>query len=139
MLFSKNKNSRSSRMRSMRKRASKKNNMMHGGFTAYVYLPNEDGIGKGINILPDDTIAKVKDIIKKTMFRASYELDLMFNDSVLDDKRTVAYYNIQKDSHLQLIERRRGIIAEWVHDKVREAMNESEFRRSASSAAHRQK
>ena len=139
MLFSKNKNSRSSRMRSMRKRTSKKNNMMHGGFTAYVYLPTGDGIGKGINILPDDTIAKVKDIIKKTMFRASFEVDLVFNDSVLDDKRTVAYYNIQKDSNLQLIERQRGLISEWLHDKVREAMNESEFRRAASSAANRHK
>ena len=108
--------------------------MMRGGFQAYVKLPPGNGY-EMININPDDTIAKVKDMIKKTMFCASYELDLVFNDRVLDDDRTVAYYNIKKDSQLQLIERQPGLIAEWLGDQFREAWSERDFRLASKRAA----
>lgn len=138
MLFSINKNSRSSRMRSRGKRTSKKNNMMRGGFQAYVKLPPGNGDGM-ININPDDTIAKVKDMIKKTMFRASFQWDLVFNDRVLDDDRTVAYYNIKKDSQLQIIERQPGFIAEWLGDQFREALREHDYQLATKRATDRGK
>ena len=138
MLFSKNKSSRSLRMRLRGKRTSKKNNMMRGGFQAYVKLPPGNGHGM-ININPDDTIAKVKDMIKKTMFRASFQWDLVFNDRVLDDDRTVAYYNINKDSQLQLIERQPGLIAEWLGDQFREAWREHDYQLASKRAADRAK
>jgi hypothetical protein len=136
MLFFKNKSSRSSRVRSRGKRTSKKNNMMRGGFQAYVKLPPGNGHGM-INIEPDDTIAKVKDMIKKTMFRASFQWDIVFNDRVLDDDRTVAYYNIKKDSQLQIIERQPGLIAEWLGDQFREALREHDYQLATKRAADR--
>ncbi len=136
MLFSKNNNSRSSRMRSMGKRVSKKRNMMGGGgggrlhLTLHVIHPDGKVNYTMIAVYPDDTIARVKYMIKNTIFRASYEVDLVFNDRVLDDDRTVAYYNIHKDSELQLIEKRPGIIAEWLSDQVRKAAHDGDERRA---------
>ena len=136
MLFSKNNNSRSSGMRSMGKRVSKKRYMMGRGqlqLPFYVKLPDGQGTYKIIDIYPDDTIARVKRVIKNTIFRASCELDLVFNNRVLDDDRTVAYYNIKKDSELELIYRRPGIIEEWLKDKVSEAFRDADLRLAQKS------
>ena len=78
--------------------------MNYSGFPILVKTLN----GKKINIFvkPSDTIENIKEKIKEKERIPITQQKLIFDDKILEDIRTISFYNIQKESIIHLMENR---------------------------------
>ena len=68
----------------------------------HIFVKTTDGKTISLDVEPSDSIAKVKEIIEKTENIPKSQQKIIFADKQLEDNKTLADYNINQESTLQL-------------------------------------